>query len=110
MQLWISQLWPISSFKNFNQGSAIQKFNAYKDNQKKINLLQIPILNWIILCIFSFYGIYISEFLQKTVAPNFVFLVAILGIFFVFCIITLLILSIAYIFLKNVEVKLVFNH
>lgn len=110
IQLWTHQLWPVSLFKDCSQGKAIQRFNAYKNNQENISLLEIPILNWIILCLFSFYGIYLSELLQKTVAHGFVYSAAVSGITFVFSLIGLLILSISYMFLKNVEIKIIFNH
>lgn len=110
IQLWIYQLWPISLFKDCTQGKEIQRFNAYKDNQKNTNLLEIPILNWIILCMFSFYGIYFSELLQKSINHNFVYLAAFLAIIFVISLIGSFILGISYMFLKNVEIKMVFNH
>ena len=79
---------------------------AYKYNKTKFYLLQLPILNWIIFAIFSYGGLVVSELIQKSFNPLFVYLAAFFGISFAFSFVPSLILCISYIFLKHVEIEI----
>lgn len=97
--------WPIDKMKDCSVGNAIQKFKAYEYNQTKINLLVGPILNWIICVLINYLGLMFFEHLSKSTI-HFIYLAAMCGIGMAVSVIGGVILSVAYIFLKNLNAKI----
>ena len=106
LQLWVNQFWPVTLMKDCSIGKPLERFMAYQYNQEKVCLLQIPILNWLIICIFSACGINICEWLQKNFFPTAIYFAAFFGVALVVCVVAVIVLGISYIFLKNVDIKL----
>lgn len=104
--IWENQFWPVNSMKDCSKGTAIERYMAYKYNQTKIYLLQLPILNWIIFAIASFYGLVLAEMIGKKVSPLADFVAAFFGISFAISVIPPLILSVSYVFLRNVNIEM----
>ena len=105
-KIWDSQFWPVNLMKDCSKGSAIERYMAYQYNQTKIYLLQIPILNWIIFSITSYSGLILAEWIGKTLYPFAIYIAALCGISLAVSIIPCLILSISYIFLKNINAEI----
>lgn len=104
--IWEKQFWPVNLMKDCSKGNAIERYMAYQYNQTKAYLLQAPILNWIIFALASFYGLVLAEMIGKKVSPLANLVAAFCGVSFAMSVIPPLILSISYIFLKNVNIKI----
>lgn len=104
--IWQRELWPVNQMKDCSKGSALQQLAAYEFNQKNAHILVIPILNWIILFLINFCGILLTEYYQK-ILHYLIYLTAFFAILFTMCFIGCIILLISYLFLTNVNAKLI---
>ena len=104
--IWEKQFWPVNLMKDCSKGNSIERYMAYQYNQTKICLLHLPILNWIIFALSSLYGLVIAEEIGKKIFPIFDFIAAFFGISFAISVIPIFILSISYVFLKNINIKM----
>ena len=92
--------WPLDQMKDCSVGSASQRMRAYEYNQKQVGLLAGPIFNWFMGMWASYFTVVIFEPISK-VADGYLYLVVLFGVFMAVCLASSLILSIAYVFLKN---------
>lgn len=104
LNVWVHEFWPVSLMKDCSKGKPIQRLMAYRYNQSQVQLLEIPILNWIILILYFICAMNIFENMH---IARFAYIEAFFAVLAVFSLVGALILSIAYIFLKNVDANLV---
>lgn len=103
-KIFREQFWPIMLFKNCHQGNKNQQEKSYLYNQQHIFLLQIPILNWILISIYSYISLFLIDQYSHTILINNI-IAAIFGIFFSISIINSLILSVAYMYLGHMQIE-----
>lgn len=105
MLKWLfKNFWPTNEFKDCSIGKPVQRYNAYKYNQKNADILICPILNWAI-CVFLCYIIlYLAQILSKF-EPSLIYVVAFFSILMTFSIVGALILTVSYIFLNGCNVS-----
>lgn len=105
--IWINNFWPTSLLKDCSKGKPTERYLAYKYNQAQASLLQIPILNWIIFTIACAYGLVLSEWISKTIYPFAIYMAATFAIALTIGMLVAIILTVSYIFLKNIDIQLV---
>jgi hypothetical protein len=97
--------WPMNQLKDCTVGNGIQRLKAYEYNQKNVNLLINPMLNWLLCIQINYLALIVFEEMSKSVI-NFIYLAAVSAIAMTFCFIGLVMLTVAYIFLRNINPEL----
>ena len=97
------QLYPIAQFKDCNKGSIIERVKSYEYNQSQANLLEIPILNWIIINLVLLVSIYYIE-PYKNHALFFLFYAA-MGIIFTCSFIVTFMFNVMYLHFLCIDIK-----
>jgi hypothetical protein len=92
--------WPVDQMKDCSVGSAVQRMKAYEYNQKRIGVLTGPIFNLFAGMLASYFSLIIFEPVSK-VTVGYLYLVVLFGVSMTVCLVGSLVLSIAYVFLKN---------
>lgn len=101
---YYNNFYPIDKFKDCSRGTQIQKFNAYKYNQKNADILIFPMLNWLTSGLLSLMFTYFFQIITR-IEPTFVYLTALSAVLMTVCIIGFIIISIAFIFLNGCNIS-----
>jgi len=97
---WLKEFWPVPLMEDCSKGTVLEKEKAYQKNIEQRHLLVNPIINWLFLFLLGLLWLGVLErFILIGSKPNFIYIVAFLGIISCVAVAMMVIFIAAFLFL-----------